>query len=159
MAKRNVTKKAVAKKAVAKKVAAKKAPVKTARKADVITAYAHFPKSGTAYDGVVGDVRSVLICAAMVVAGFAKLNKENIGKGGKGNVALFVGLVGRTPLNYHRGADRIDGNILTAGGVAWFQKRIGDADKRKLTAELIAAMQKGGKAGGLNFNREITAKA
>lgn len=127
----------------------------SARKSESIKAFAHWERASSPYFGVTGNVRGVLICAAFVVAGFAKLNKSNIGKGAKGNKKLFVALVGSTPWNYHRSNARITDDGLTAGGMVWFQARIADKAARDLTASLVTAMQKGGKVEGLNFHREV----
>jgi len=143
-------------KKIKRRITAKKSASKSARKSSAVNAFAHWPETSSPYYGVTGDVRAVLICAAFVVAGFAKLNKTNIGKGAKGNVALFVQLVGRTPLNHHRNAKRIVGDTLSAGGLTWFQHRISDTERFDLTSELVTAMQKGGKVAGLNFTRKVT---
>ena len=144
MAKRNV------KNATAKKAAT------TARKSSAVSAFAHWPLGSTAYVGLTGDARQVIICAAMVVSGFAKMNKANIGKGAKGNPKLFERLVGKRPLSWHRAESRIVDNALTAEGLVWFQHRVNSADRIKLTNELINAMTKGGSAGGLEFAHKIT---
>ena len=128
---------------------------KTARKSEAAKAFAHWPLGSSPYHGVTGSVRGVLICAAFVVCGFAKLNKANIGKGAKGNKALFVKLVGSTPWNYHRREHRLTSDGLTSEGMKWFQARIADKADRDLTASLVAAMQKGGKVEALTFNREV----
>lgn len=143
------------------KTVAKKAKrivkAKPARKSAASVAFKHWADTSSAYADVRGDTRAVLICAAMVVSGFAKMNKANIGTAPKGNPALFVQLVGRTPLNHHRGSKRIDGDTLTKGGLEWFQRRISSEERFNLTADLIEAMRKGGKAGGLNFSHKVTA--
>lgn len=138
----------------ARRIATKAA---TARKTTATTAYKHWPDGSSAYNNVRGDVRAVLICAAFVVAGYAKLSKDNVAKAGKGNRALFVELVGSRAYDHHRGEKRISDGALTAEGAKWFQQRISNTDRYKLTAEIVAAMQKGGKAGGLTFSHKVTA--
>ena len=132
---------------------------KTARKAKTVSAYVHFPVGSSPYHGVTGDNRQVLICAAMVAAGFAKLNKANIGKDAKPNARLFKAIVGDTPLNYHRRAGRMTADGLSAEGLKWFQHRINSEDRMTLVREMAGAMAKGGEAGGLKFSRKVAVDA
>ena len=130
---------------------------KTTGKATVRFAFKHWADGSSAYHGITGDVRQVLICAAFVVAGFAKLSPTGVERSGKGNRALFVALVGATPWNHHSKEKRIVGGTLTVEGTKWFQHRISSPERAKLTGELVAAMSKGGSAGGLKFAFKVIA--
>ena len=159
--KRSSTEKAATKEAAkAPAKAGKKRNVKakgttSARKVAATKAFAHWAKGSSPYHGVTGPVRGLLIVAAFIVSGYARLNKETIGKAPKGSKELFVGLVGRTPYNYHKREHRIGDAGFTAEGLKWFQHRIADKEDRALVGKLVTAMQKGGKVEGLNFNRAI----
>jgi len=143
---------------VATKAKAKVTPrVASARKSAAGSAFKHWADGSSAYHGVRGDTRAVLICAAFVVAGFAKVSKTTVTKAGKGNRGLFVELVGSTPWNHHRNEKRIVDGELTAEGIKWFQHRITSPERLTLVGELVTAMTKGGSAGGLSFTHKVTA--
>ena len=132
-----------------RRVAARPAKKTTAK------AFAHWPQGSSAYFGVHGPVREALLVSAIVVAGYAKLNKSGMASTRKaGNPKVLTELVGPGPLSYHTRLKRFSDGKLTAEGAKWFAGRGVDND---LLKELIAAMSKGGKVGDLNFNREITA--
>ena len=148
--KRNITAKPKAK-ASARKVAAAKA-------------FAHWPLGSSAYAQYPANTTlgQLVTVAAFIASGFAKINKDNIGKGAKPNVDLFVGLVGpgRGVFNYHKKASRLSDKGFTAEGLKWFQARITDQATRDLVAKMATAMQKGGTVkaspnGDLKFSRAI----
>ena len=135
----------------------------SAKRAAVSKAFAHWAKASSAYagPGIVTPIRGGIIVAALVVAGFAKLNKgDSISKAGKGNVKLLAELVGKGPYPGHKKAERFDADGLTKGGLDWFNARIVSQSptyrtNRETVAKLVTAMQKGGKVDSLNFNREV----
>lgn len=176
-----VVKKAEATKATADKATkatkannAVKAKAETARTAKATTFFVHWPEGYSPYGfGAYGarpepGIKPGLIIAALVASGMATLgNKSGLltKASGKGNAAMFRLIVGSSAYSHHKRDGRIGpDDTLTVPGINWFNARLeGNAGVGSgnttidQVREMLAAIAKGGKVGGLNFNRKLTA--
>jgi hypothetical protein len=156
--KKGADKKVTAPAVVAAKVVAPAVAAPKARSAFI-------PVSATFYSGLRGVSKGAYTIAALVVAGMAKVNGDEIAKGDSPSIGLFRAIVGDTPIGYHRKGGNIKGSALTAEGIAFFNARLSgnaptfNTDPETMRA-FVAAMSKGGKveigADSVEFTKKLS---
>jgi hypothetical protein len=128
-----------------------KAKAATTAAAKAAKLFSHWPFGSSPYSqytaGTTIGQRTTV--AAMIVAGFVKLNANpgsaSLGKGTSPDVALFRKLVGSSAWSNHKRLGRWTTKGMTPVGIKHFAARIDDTEARDMVVGMVAAHLNGGK--------------